>query len=354
MKRKLKILYVIAAMGTGMLLEGVAIWLLWDSNESRVLLFIALTLHVAAMVPVTFAQMHYLPQLYHSQRRRVSLLLLSFNTIVPLLGIAVGWILMLWGFRKSQSVTLSIETENIDTEILTGRFPIIQRIFGEGSLSTLLSNPNVPSEKKIKALTMLTQIKSRASLSLIKETLTDPDDEVRLVGFSMLDKMEKRVNHKIHELKNIAKVHPDPHKRAEAFRELAFTYWELLYQGVVDTQLEQFVIDNLNHAIDEATQLIGDDPKLFKLQGRVALLQKRYAHAREAFVKALDLGISEREIASFMAQIAFEEHNYSRIGYWLEKVPAESINYQLYTLRSLWVVGEHAVEDAVEHVGEPV
>ena len=153
----------------------------------------------------------------------------------------------------------------------------------------------------------------------------------------MLDKMEKRINQKIHELKNISRVQPDPVKRAKSHKELAFTYWELLYQGLVDQQLEHFVIENILREIGEAKKEITDDPKLFKLEGRVLLSQKAYPEAKNAFVRALDLGLPKGEIASFMAQIAYEERNFSRIAYWMQKIPARSINYQLHTLRAVWV-----------------
>jgi predicted type IV restriction endonuclease len=67
------------------------------------------------------------------------------------------------------------------------------------------------------------------------------------------------------------------------------------------------------------------------------LLQEKFKEAKDAFVTAMNLGVSEGEIASYMAEISYFEKNYTRIAYWMQKIPAQSLNYQLYSLRSVWM-----------------
>ncbi len=324
------------AFTVALLFEAAAIIVALKQSHGLFFLAVAILLHILASGLFTLLQIRFLPKLYYSQRRLITLLLFCFNFIVPVLGMVTGWILLLWGFHKSQQIEIEKDVEDIDMENLGDDFPVISRAFGEGSLPSLLTSTTAPAAKKIRALTLLTRMKSKASVTLIKKTLQDKDDEVRLVGFSMIDKMEKQINEKIHHLSNVAKVHPDPIQRAQANKELAYTYWEQLYQGLIDAQLEKFVLENILKHIDAAKALITNDPKLYKLEGRILLSQKRYTNAREAFLKAMEYGIVESEIASFMAQIAFEERNYSRITYWMQKVPEQSINYQLHALRAVW------------------
>jgi len=335
-------LIVLASLIASLALEASALRILMIGGEKMSHFFIVFLLHLSASALMTPAQLRFLPELYRTQQKRVGFFLTVLNFTVPVLGMVSAWIVALWGFQKSQNIRILKDVEDIDMDNLTEGFPVINRLFGEGALPAVITNEYIPAQKKIQALSLLTQMRTRASLSLIKKTLQDRDDEVRLVGFSMLDKMEKKINEKIHQLKNIVKVQPDPIKRAESHKELAFTYWELYYQGLVDPQLEQFVIDNILQQIEEAKKVITDDPKLYKLLGRVLLEQHRYDEAREAFVTALDQGLPKGEIASFMAQIAFEERNYDRIAYWMRKIPHESINYQLHTLRSVWVREDQA------------
>ncbi|HHD83575.1 MAG TPA: hypothetical protein ENK93_01750 [Campylobacteraceae bacterium] len=317
--------------------ETAALTVTLIAERGMLLLTAALLLHSVASLICALLQIRFLPKVYTSEKRRILALLFAFDFIVPFLGMGIGWILLLWGFQKSQQIEIDKEVEDIDLQRLEEDFPVISRAFGEGSIPSLISSVHAPASKKIRALTLLTQMKSKASVTLIKRTLQDKNDEVRLVGFSMIDAMEKRINEKIHHLGNVARVHPDPMQRARAHSELAFTYWEQLYQGLVDRQLEQFVIDNIRKHIEAAKALILNDPKLYKLEGRILLMQKAFTDAKEAFLKAMEYGIPESEIASFMAQIAFEERNYSRIAYWMEKVPEQSINYQLHALRAVWV-----------------
>ena len=297
-------------------------------------------LHTLFSVTTAYAQLQFVPSFYKEQKKALFLLFGVLNFFVPVLGSLFCWLLIGWGFKKSQHIRIFTPTDDIDPHEISDGFPVVERIFGEGSLKALLENRYAPSHRKIKALSILTQMKTKSSLKLIKATLRDPDDEVRLVGFSMIDKLEKKINEKITELKNIILTQRDAKKRASYHKELAFTYWELLYQGVADEQLKIFVIDNLIKEIELAKEEINDDPSLYKLEARIYLIQKDYKKAKDAFVKALDLGIPKGEVASFMAEISFREKNYARIAYWMQKIPPKSINYQLLSLRAVWVKDE--------------
>ncbi len=292
--------------------------------------------HIVSSFLMTYAQILFLPKAYKAQKKSISSLLFLFNFMVAILGAIFSWLLIFWGFVKSQEVDSLVEVDDIDMEIISDGFPVIDRMFGEGALSSLLRDEKAPSSKKLKALSILTQMKSKESMTLIKETLSDNDDEVRLVGFSIIDNMEKKVNEKIHELKSIILTVRDDVKRANYQKDLAFTYWELIYQGLVDEQLKQYLIENILSEIKLAKKYISNDEKLYKLEGRVLLTQDKFTEAKEAFVKALDLGISEGEVSSFMAEISYQERNYSRIAYWMQKIPEQSLNYQLHSLRSIW------------------
>ncbi len=285
---------------------------------------------------MAYSQFLFVPAIYKDQKKALFVLFFMLNFFVPVLGALFCWLLILWGFKKSQQIQIITQTDDIDPHEISEGFPVVERIFGEGSLKSLLESSFAPSQRKIKALSILTQMKTKSSLELIRGTLSDPDDEVRLVGFSMIDKMEKKINEKITELKNVITTQRDAKKRASYHKELAFTYWELLYQGLVDEQLKTFVIDNLIKEIDHTKKEIDDDPTLYKLEGRVLLIQTDYQKAKEAFVKALDLGIEKGEVAAYMAEISFKEQNYSRIAYWMQKIPPQSINYQLQTLKAVW------------------
>ena len=333
MKRFVSPLFLII---TALIAEAAAFKTISASQHNLSLLLLFLLLHTLFAYLMAWGQSFFLPGLYKTQQKRILLFLALFNFSVPIIGLLFSWVLLLWGFRKSQDIQISKEIEALDMEEFSEGFPVIERIFGEGSLQALITSTQAPAQKKIKALTLLTQMKTKASLSLIKETLRDPNDEVRLVGFSMIDTMEKKINEKIHRLKIIIRAQRDPKKKAMYHKELAFTYWELLYQGLVDRQLTAFLTENIIREINEAKKIITDDAKLYKLEGRVLLTESRFTEAKEAFVKALDLGIAQIEVASFMAEIAFKENNFSRIAYWMQKTPEQSINYQLQTLRAIW------------------
>ncbi len=292
--------------------------------------------HLGASLLMAYTQSAFLPERYRTRTKTILPLLSMLNFIVPILGIAMGWILTLWGFRRAARLLHGSEVDAIDPQIVTEEFPVTRRIFGEGSLATLLQNRYVPTASKIKALSILSQIKNASSVKMIRQTLSDSDDEVRLVGFSMIDKREKAMNEKISALLQMLKTSTDPRDQATHHKELAFAYWELLYQGIVDTHLAHYIEKSVQHHLEEAQKIDTQNAALYKLQGRLHMRRREYPAAKAAFVKALDLGIREAQIASYMAEISFLERNFSRVPYWMEKIPEHTLDYQLLALAAVW------------------
>ncbi|OQX74953.1 MAG: hypothetical protein B6D59_00745 [Campylobacteraceae bacterium 4484_4] len=328
----MRYLFAVAAIVS----EFTALSLMLQPGRNPSLLLISLLLHLFASAVMAWVQRSCIPPIYRAQRRGVVPLLTFVNFLAPVAGMLFGWLLVLWGFVKAREISYETDLDAIDPQIISDDFPVTHRIFGEGALATLLQNRFVPTASKIKALSLLSRIQSASSMEMIRQTLSDSNDEVRLVGFSMIDKREKAMNEKIGALLEMIKESRDPDRAASLHKELAFTYWELLFQGLVDVQLAHYIEKSVHIHLEVAKERIREDTSLYKLEGRLYMRQKEYAQAKEAFVRALDLGIREAEIASYMAEISFLELNFSRVSYWMEKIPEHTLDYQLLSLAAVW------------------
>jgi len=68
-------------------------------------------------------------------------------------------------------------------------FPEVTRLFGEASMERLLNEDiSSLSSMKMKALVSLADNASRTDVTLIKNSLSDRNDEVRLYSFAVIDK----------------------------------------------------------------------------------------------------------------------------------------------------------------------
>ncbi len=359
-------------------LEGYALITLFDQENFTRTLGLFFILHLSAACLMAYAQSHFLLPLYHTQRKKIILLLCFFSFLAPLIGMVFAWLMVLWGFKKSAQLQHSQLLDIGDSHNNADIFPVTKRIFGEGSLLSILKNKFVPSKTKVNVLLMLSQIKTASSMQMIRSTLADPDDEVRLVGFSIIDNSEKAMNDKISSLLALLEKSNDLQQQALYHEDLAFSYWELLYQGLVDDQLIDDIEASILEHIQEAKQILENnvdiDPStgrdsftqrkyqlakeaieaslpehaqeakkmlvtnvdLYRLEGRVYFKQKKYDLAKKAFVKSLNLGIQQYEVASYMAEISFYEKNFARIPYWMSKISPYSLDYQLLNLSSVW------------------
>ncbi|RUM66690.1 MAG: hypothetical protein DSZ05_03915, partial [Sulfurospirillum sp.] len=164
-KPRLHILMIAVLVMAAIAAEVVAMRFFLTERHDTAILLLFLLLHGLFAVLMAWGQSYFIPALYHPQKRKITLFLALFNYMIPILGLISSWMLLLWGFHKSQEIHIEKEIEEVDMEELSEGFPVVERIFGEGSLQSLIKNDNAPTHRKIKALTLLTQMKSKASLA---------------------------------------------------------------------------------------------------------------------------------------------------------------------------------------------
>lgn len=74
-----------------------------------------------------------------------------------------------------------------------------------------MSSEKSPFILEIKSILFLTEVKSPESVRLLRYGLSDENDEIRLLSFSVLDKIEKRLSEQIHN--NLEKLKKQRMKR---------------------------------------------------------------------------------------------------------------------------------------------
>ncbi len=86
----------------------------------------------------------------------------------------------------------------------------------------------------------------------LKKAVSSSNDEIRVTAFSMLSSMEREMMEKIAILKE--KLKKDS-KNFFIYYMLAKLYWELIYLGINDEELESFYIEEAEKYINEALSI---------------------------------------------------------------------------------------------------
>ena len=191
--------------------------------------------------------------------------LFLFMLLMPVLGYFFAiWIT--WYLRNVKYSKKVHQTNILNLDEFKHSFMKIERIFGEGSMADLMTSPYAPKSKKLKALSSLANNTNAANLRIIRQTLFSTDDEIRMFGYAIINKAEQAINNKINKQLDILltekekpKEQRDEEKIANASKELAFLYWEMVYTELAHESLR----DNF---LNEVIEYLSDAKRFYEIE----------------------------------------------------------------------------------------
>jgi len=304
-----------------------------------------------------------------------------FSVSIPLLGyIFIAWITWYLVNVKYEKKVVATNMLNLDEFKMT--FLKIERTFGEGSLNDLMMSAYAPKSKKLKALSALAENISPANLKIIRQTLSSTDDEVRMFGYSIINKAEKALNQKINfHLDIIQKeafhdTNSDEELVANSYKELAFLYWEMIYTELsheslknnffnsiilyIESAKEYYIpkIDRLALEIEElkkdyvqeqdgTNELTMQEHELqvayktcsnlYMLMGRVYMQKGNYKEAKKEFTIAQELVAGEDTfIIPYLAEVYYDTGRYNIAQSVLKSAKGLELNATLYPIIDQW------------------
>ena len=216
-------------------------------------------------------------------------------------------------------------------------FPEIERIFGEGSMSSLLSNGQASTSLKMKALVSMADNITQNNLVLIKNSLSDKDDEIRLYSFAIIDKMERGINKSIHiKLTEFNELEIEDEKRIKLAEELTYLYWDMVYYELSDEDLKKFILAEvqkyakivLNHNLNHTNINI--------LLGKVYLMLERYEDASTCFAIVIEQEGERSYTYPYLAEVFFNQRNFKSTKALLNSSNTLKINTTMSSIVEQW------------------
>jgi hypothetical protein len=176
-------------------------------------------------------------------------------------------------------------------------------------------------DKRIKAVLATRQMETKTAIPLLRTALLDSSDEVRLLAFSMLDSKQKKIDSVIHkELMKLRSSKLQPNEKKIIHQTLAEAFWELSYSTLAEGRVRIHTLNSAKQHVIEALKSQNNDAGLYLLHARIAIQLGSYEEASNALTLANSYGISTVKIASYRAEIAFEQKHFNEVAQHVQNI----------------------------------
>jgi tetratricopeptide (TPR) repeat protein len=293
-----------------------------------------LIFHAVAIFLLSTLLIIIIPKKYKKRESFYFLFFFGFFTFIA--GFLFLFIISLYLLRNQKNIEYKpLESFSLD-EIYTEDIEFSGRKFGEGGLVSILRSENVPKYLKEKAFLALTDLKSPFVFSVIKENLSNPIDEIRLLAFSLISKMEKELTQKIHQLqKKLNEKDLSINEKAEIYKELAQVYWEFVLYNIVDKEFENFMLKTAKDFAYKALE-IKENPYVNFLLGRILFKERNIDEAIKYLLKAYNYSPLRQKVIPYLAEYYFYKRDFTSVKNIMKNLDL-TIDLRLQFIKDFWV-----------------
>ncbi|GLS84086.1 tetratricopeptide repeat protein [Paraferrimonas haliotis] len=201
--------------------------------------------------------------------------------------------------------------------------------FGSSALKDiLLFNPS--DERRLIAVNACRYLPEKVAMPLLKIALTDKVDDVRLLAYAAIEKMEFGINQKIDALTKKL----EQKESAEANYQVASLYWELCYLEIADGPLQLHYLEQARQYLLASLALKDSAQTQLKL-GRVLLQLQQYSQAKTYLEAAQNNGLLASQVQPYLAEVAFAQGQYAKAQDLLANL-SDSSSPALAQLKEYW------------------
>ena len=203
-------------------------------------------------------------------------------------------------------------------------------------LRARLENRNVPAGDRMAAMVAVRSLPSHITGGMLRDLLSDPTEEIRLLAYGVFDAAEKAIRQNIFlaqsQMEQVATISEKP----AISSRLAELHWELIYQNLVHGEVERFTLERVKQYAHEALASNSGIAAMWYLLGRCALLDND-AHSAEEFLQRAQFNhFPVDRLLPWQAEAAFLKHDYCRIGEMLSPLDVRKTSSMLQPIVRYW------------------
>ncbi len=301
-------------LGTLLTETAALVWLAVSTNAAAAFSGY-LPLHALACGLGAFAALPMFPPAYRRPQRWVIVLVFGVSFFVPLLGIGAILIGVAAGRFFPQLLKPRVFESVANPEYTMDQNEALQRPRGAAARARVL-NPSASTAMRLESLVALGNSNTVAMGSLLRDLLTDPVDDVRLLAYGLLEQREKDISHRLASERRLLEVAQGMDERETVSRlcgRVAHLYWELVYQGLAQGDTARYALEQtLIHAERSLREQTTDGPT-WLLIARVRLRRHEWDPADGALNEALKWNVPRRTALPYLAQLRFSQRRYAEV-----------------------------------------
>jgi hypothetical protein len=304
------------AIAAAFALEAAAGWIFWYSADQLPRLALAVLVHSLACLVVASAFAALLPPLQRDKGRGAALfvwLLCFFVPGIGMIGLLVGVLPALWWPAAASAEVSPRAWSYLGIPPLPDHSPKPRELgamhYGVASISAILQGASDLGQRQRGVLATL-RLRDNESIPLLRRALRDPEDDIRLLAYALLDRKEEaittRMRHHQRRLEETEGVQAVGHHSA-----IAHDCWELIHLGLVEGEVTTYLLTTARHHAEQALALNPQNPGLRLLLGKVLGRMGERGLASDNLRQAEELGIDGRVVSSFLAEFGVSPHETS-------------------------------------------
>lgn len=215
-----------------------------------------------------------------------------------------------------------------------------------GSLAGTLHHATDP-HKRMAALIATLSLQEQDAIPLWRWALKDPEDEVRLLAYSLLNRKERVIEGRLrHTLDLLNASGPDSARAADLNKALAHDWWALAQLASARSSTQLALRARARERAERALGLQPGDGGLWLLLARILIEQRQLDEALVALGRAREGGIDPRQTEPLLAEMAFIDRRYHAVGRHIARTGPQRSRLHIGAAVEQWEGAGHAAVPA--------
>lgn len=285
-------------------------WLPVGTTDPLIVFFAWQTL---AALMMTLFLLGVLPHHYHKPLSSVVIHIFVICLFLPVVGhiIFLSVIAVNLVFPAASKLADSVLVDNPKFATY-----LVSRVNHSGGayLRARLTNRLGSTEDRMAAMVAVQSLPSHITDGMLRQLLADPNEEIRLLAYGIVDGAEKAIMKRIFLAQEELADSVTLAEKFNANSRLAELYWELIYQHLVEGEIHIYTLEQVMHYAHNALKYHNKNAAMWYLLGRCALLEKKPEEAQSFLRNAQLYRFPNDRLLPWLAEALFLQREYGSIA----------------------------------------
>jgi len=320
--------------------EIASVMLLLSKQADLSIFLLYLLSHGLASALLSVVAWSLLPSRFRTPKILSWVLIFSFAFFIPAMGLVTilgGVALGIWLPALFREKPFGLVDQPYFTPVQVNSTAGFRQI----DLKNLLTSSQAPNALRVQGMLVLKDMPAKVTGNLLRHSLGDAFEDLRLLAYGILDQKEKEITRDIERALHLLERAKES-RRYRLARRLAELYWELNYQDLVRGDIRALTLERAGYYAEMGLMESPEDAGLWLLRGRIQLSQELIGEAHQSMTFARRLGLSAAKVNPWLAEIALQRRQMPLVRMLMLEITDDSQFTQLNKSVEFWRAYEPA------------